>query len=188
MRRLKVWDLGSGSLEREIDTAADEVTVLIARPEGICLSGHKYGGILLWDIQTGKRIGNLEASEIPAFSRIMAEPDEVTAMALTPDGQRLIAGSAKGFLRVWDLQTRKCIHATQVHLMDVRGIIVLPDGQHGLSVSWDGTLKSWALEKDLVSIKLFEGNPRSTPLPCCRVEKRPFGGQSMVSCFLGYQK
>lgn len=159
LRQLKVWDLGGGSLEREIDTAADEVTVLIAKPEGICLSGHKYGGMLLWNIETGKRIGVLESAEIPMFARIMTDPDEVTAMALTPDGQRLFAGSAKGFLRVWNLQTRTCLHAIQGHLMDVRGIIVLPDAQHGLSVSWDGTLKSWALGKDLVSIRLFQGKP-----------------------------
>ena len=79
--RLKVWDLGSGSLVREINTSVDDANVLIASPPGVCLSGHRYGGILLWDTGTGERLSALEALEIWTFSRIMAEPDEVTAMA-----------------------------------------------------------------------------------------------------------
>jgi WD40 repeat protein len=158
-RRLRVWDIGTGSLMREIDTAADEVTALITSREGMCLSGHKYGGILLWNMETGERLGTLEAGEIRTFSRIMAEPDGVTAMALTPDGQRLVAGSYKGFLRVWDLRTRGCVHALHGHLMQVTGVIVLPESRHGLSVSWDGTLSRWAVEKDLISTKLFQGKP-----------------------------
>lgn len=159
LRHLKVWDLESGSPEREIDTMADDVNVLTAGPGDKLLSGHRYGGIFLWDIETGKRIGTLEAIEIGVFSRIMADPDEVTAMALTQDGQRLIAGSSKGFLRVWDLRNHKCLYAIHSHLMDVTGVIVLSNGQHGLSVSRDGTLNGWILEKDLATQKLFKGRP-----------------------------
>jgi WD40 repeat protein len=159
LRRLKVWDTGTGSLTREINSFVDDTNVLITSPQRMCLSGHKYGGILLWDIETGERLGNLEASEIQTFSRIMADPDEVTALALTPDGQWLIAGSSKGFLRVWDLRTRKCTYSVHGHLMEVRGIMMLQDTQHGLSVSWDGTLSRWAVEKDLVSTRLFQGKP-----------------------------
>lgn len=157
-RRLKTWDLETESLGREIDTLADDIRVLIVGPRGMCLSGHRYGGILLWDIQTGARLGSLEAGEIYTFSRIMADPDEVTAMALTADGLRLIAGSSKGFLRIWDMGTRRCIHMLHGHLLDVTGIVIPPGALRGLSASWDGTLKSWALEKDEEAIKLFQGN------------------------------
>jgi WD40 repeat protein len=52
LQRLRVWDLETGSLSREIDTLADDVNVLVFGPKGICFSGHKYGGILLWVIET----------------------------------------------------------------------------------------------------------------------------------------
>ena len=157
LRRLRLWDLESGRAVREIDTSADDVKVLTAGPNGTCLSGHRYGGILVWDLNTGKRLANLEAVETTAFSRIMADPDEVTAMRLTADGQRLVAGSSKGFLRVWDLWARRCLHVLQAHCLDVTGIVVPPNGLRGLSASWDGSIKSWALEKDTASSRLFEG-------------------------------
>ena len=160
LRRLKVWDLESGRLVREIDTSADDVRVLTAGPPGTCLSGHKYGGILIWAPDTGRRLGSLEADEIKLFSRMMADPDEVTALALTSDRQRLVAGSSKGILRVWDLWTRRCLHMLPAHLLDVTGIGVPPGSLRGLSVSWDGAVKGWALEKDATSSALYEGKAR----------------------------
>jgi WD40 repeat protein len=189
LRRLEIWDLGSGSLARGIDTSVDDTNVLIIGPQGMCLSGHKYGGILLWDTGTGERLSALEALEIWTFSRIMAEPDEVTAIALTPDGKKLIAGSSKGLLRVWDLRTRTCIHALHGHLLQVRGIIVLPEMRHGLSVSWDGALKRWALKKDLVPIKLFQGQPMINAIALLPGGKEAvWGTEDGVLCFRDIEK
>jgi len=163
LRRLKLWDLESGRAAGTIDTSADDIKVLMFGPEGTCLSGHRYGGILAWDLDAGKRLASLEAVEISAFSRLLADPDEVTAMAITADGQRLVAGSSKGFLRVWDLWAGRCLHTIPAHLLDVTGIVIPPNGLRGLSASWDGTIKCWALEKDTASAKVFEGKA----MVCC---------------------
>jgi WD40 repeat protein len=184
LRRLMVWDIETRSLVQEIDTSVDDANVLIAGPPRMFLSGHKYGGILMWDIETGERTGTLETSEIRTFSRIMVEPDEVTAMALTPDEQWLIAGSSKGFLRMWDMLTRTCTHTLQCHLMQVNGIIELPGGQSGLSVSLDGTLKSWAVEKDLVSTRLFQGKPAINAIALLSgAEEAVWGTENGELCF-----
>jgi WD40 repeat protein len=158
-RVLKVWDIQTGSLCREIETFVDRTNKLLITPDGLCLSGHEYGGLFLWDIQNGKRLKSMEAIEVSLFSRIMADPDAITAMTLTPDGNKVITGTYHGFLKVWDLSSYRNTHTVMGHGLWVTGIILLPDGQHGMSVAYDGTVKTWAIEGDIVSETLYEGMP-----------------------------
>jgi WD40 repeat protein len=154
---LKVWDIQTGSLCREIETFVDRTNKLLITPDGLCLSGHEYGGLLLWDIQNGKRLKTMEAIEVSVFSRIMADPDAITAVTLTPDGNKVITGTYYGFLKIWDLASYQNTHTVMGHLQWVTGIILLPDGQHGMSVAYDGSVKTWAIQGDIVSETLYEG-------------------------------
>jgi WD40 repeat protein len=156
---LKVWDIPKGLLCREIETLVDRTNQLIITPEGKCLSGHDYGGLILWDIHTGERIKTMEGVEILTLAHIMAEPNGVTAMAMTADGSKVITGTYYGELRVWDLNTYKNIHSVVGHRLWVTGIILLPDGQQGISVAYDGTVKMWNIEGNITSETLYEGMP-----------------------------
>jgi WD40 repeat protein len=49
------------------------------------------------------RVGDLESGETAKM--LQGQTDWVTAVAVTPDGQRAVSASADGTLRVWNLQS-----------------------------------------------------------------------------------
>lgn len=80
--------------EREITEAifsADSMTVVTATGE---FGG--AGATRVWDAATGQPLTNP-----------MLHPEGVEAIALHPDGDRLVTGAFDGMLRIWDLHTGK---------------------------------------------------------------------------------
>jgi WD40 repeat protein len=81
-------------------------------------------------------------------------PDILTAYALTPDGQRIVAASQHLGLKVWDLSTLvyqgleegKELLSLAGHDGDVWAIAVFDEGKKAISASEDGTLKVWDLD------------------------------------------
>ena len=66
--------------------------------------------------------------------------DTVWAVAVTPDGQRILSGSEDKTVRVWLLDgTLK--KTFELHTGYVRTLVALPDNQHALSASFDKTVK-----------------------------------------------
>ncbi|MBD2168091.1 PQQ-binding-like beta-propeller repeat protein [Calothrix membranacea FACHB-236] len=70
----------------------------------------------------------------------------VNAIALTPDGQRVISGSSDNSLKVWNLQTGEELFTLKGHRKPISAIAVTPNGKQVISASRDNTLKVWNLE------------------------------------------
>jgi WD40 repeat protein len=70
----------------------------------------------------------------------------VTAVALTPDGERAVSASSDITLEVWDLESGLELTNLFGHADWVWALEVTPDGQHAVSASADNTLKVWYLE------------------------------------------
>ena len=64
--------------------------------------------VLVWDLKRGAQVHRLRAEAVynSTFSnaRGAVSVGECTALALRPDGARVAAGYADGFVRVWDLE------------------------------------------------------------------------------------
>jgi len=71
----------------------------------------------------------------------------VDAVAVTPDGKRLISGSSDTALRVWDLEKREELFTLTGHSSRINAVAVTPDGERLISGSSDKTLKVWNLKK-----------------------------------------
>jgi WD40 repeat protein len=71
----------------------------------------------------------------------------VDAVAVTPDGKRLISGSSDTALRAWDLEKREELFTLTGHSSRVNAVAVTPDGEWLISGSSDKTLKVWNLKK-----------------------------------------
>ena len=71
----------------------------------------------------------------------------VNAVAVTPDGHKVVSGSGDNTLKVWDLESGKLLLSLEGHTNVVTTVVVTPDGRKVVSGSWDKTLKAW----DLVS-------------------------------------
>jgi WD40 repeat protein len=48
-------------------------------------------------------------------------------------------------LRVWELETGRCLRVLEGHTDNVSSVQVTPDGQRAISASWDKTFRAWDL-------------------------------------------
>jgi WD40 repeat protein len=65
----------------------------------------------------------------------------VTALAVTPDGLRVVSGSDDKTLRLWSLETGKMIRILEGHTEHVWTVAITPDGRRAVSGSFDRTLR-----------------------------------------------
>ena len=70
---------------------------------------------------------------------------DVTALASTPDGNRLISASTDGSIRAWDAETCEAIRSIEAHKGPVNSVGLSPDGRTAASVGEDGRLLIWDL-------------------------------------------
>jgi WD40 repeat protein len=62
----------------------------------------------------------------------------MTALALSPDGRRLVTGGDAGTIKVWDTATWRELVTMKDHAHAVRGLAFTPDGRTLISVAYDG--------------------------------------------------
>jgi WD40 repeat protein len=70
----------------------------------------------------------------------------VLSVAFSPDGQRIVSGSADNTLRLWDILGKPLGQPFQGHTSTVFSVAFSPDGQRIVSGSLDGTLRLWDLQ------------------------------------------
>lgn len=66
-----------------------------------------------------------------------SETSSVNAVALTPDGERVVTASGDHTLRVWELATGHLLSVLHGHTAPVRSLILAPDGRRAISGSND---------------------------------------------------
>ena len=76
--------------------------------------------------------------------RFVGHQGAVMAVAFSPDGTRLVSGSADNSLRIWDVATGQPIGAPLLgHTARVRAVAFSPDGRRIVSGAADQTLRLW---------------------------------------------
>ena len=94
--------------------------------------------VRVWDAVTGRPIGQ----------PLVGHEDMVWSVAFSPDGRRVVSGSADHTVRVWDGATGQPIGQPLVgHMDDVMIVAFSPDGERIVSCSWDRTVRVWDAEK-----------------------------------------
>ena len=88
-------------------------------------------GLNLWDAETGRPLGNLLAHRHPT-----------TALAFSPDGQRLASASLGRSVSLWDATTHE-LRQTLPHDGNVLGVAFSWDGERLASVGEDKTVHIW---------------------------------------------
>ena len=87
-------------------------------PDGHTIVTGHWNNLTLWDVQTGERLALLMSAPRKV------DPEDpggywrdgryLGAVAVSPDGKRIAAGSDDGELQVWNFATRKLVHTTSL--------------------------------------------------------------------------
>jgi WD40 repeat protein len=109
---------------------------LVFLPDGDLVSASIDTTVHLLDGRTG------------AVKRILeGHRNGVRCVAVSPDGERIVAGGWDATLRVWDRETGSLALVLRGHGKRIDGVAFSADGRRIVSASLDGTVRLWdALE------------------------------------------
>jgi WD40 repeat protein len=117
-----------------VETPAAVSAVAVAtNDQRIASGGVDDGTVRLWDAATGQPSGEL----------LTGHTDRVYSVAFSPDGTRIVSGSADKTVRLWDANTRQTLRILTGHQERVYGVAFSADGQRIVSGSADNTVRMW---------------------------------------------
>jgi small GTP-binding protein len=81
----------------------------------------------------------------------------ILAYAFTPYGTRALSGGADNTVRLWDVQTGRCLRVLEGHTGWVACVAWSPDQRLALSGAWDNTVRLWDVEGG-ICLLILEGH------------------------------
>jgi RNA polymerase sigma factor (sigma-70 family) len=149
---VRLWEVKSGQELKKFDSEGApglHVCNVIFFKDGtkFLWNAADHHSLQIWDIETG--------TQVKEFAE---HPDHVAAVALSPDGKRVLEGNWDSNLRLWDVETGKELRQFSGHTGAVYGVAISPDGKSALSVSVaDNEVFLWDLETGK-EVRRFRGH------------------------------
>jgi WD40 repeat protein/uncharacterized caspase-like protein len=183
---IKLWDVASAKFLRTLAGHKVPILSLAFSPDGKSLAaGSAYKSITIWNSKSGKELCRLtgvanlgNAITMSADGTTIALGGEeiitwnldtgkviraqsggtVSAIALSPDGKTLAAGSwNKSRINIWDLVSKRFVCSLSGHENLVTSLDFSSDGKTLVSGSWDRTIKLWDISSGK-SIRSMNGH------------------------------
>lgn len=105
--------------------------------QGLVISGHEDRYIRFYDANSGQ-----------CTYTMLAHPEAIASLALSPDGRELVSGGHDASLRFWSMERRSCIKEMSTHrLMRGEGVCTViwsADGRWVVSGGGDGVVKVYS--------------------------------------------
>ena len=98
----------------------------------------------VWDLENGCEVSTLQAVSNDGLE--LEYWQYVLAVALTPDGRRVLFGATYRTFKIWDVESGDEPRALDGDSGDVTGVAMTADGKHAITSSADKSLKVWDLE------------------------------------------
>jgi WD40 repeat protein len=92
---VRLWDVATGRLVRELTGHTSHVYTLAQHPDGHLLSGDQEGNLKEWDVDTGRLVRSLSASELwhsPQATMSLTGVGGVRSMGFSANGQKVYCG------------------------------------------------------------------------------------------------
>ncbi|MBD2194625.1 MULTISPECIES: WD40 domain-containing protein [Calothrix] len=139
---VKFWDLVSGDCISTIPDYQSHVWTVAFSSDGKTLvTGSEDTTVKVWDVATGKCLqtlsedGDLSTGDRPA-SRIWL-------VALHPDNQTLLSINENQTIRLWDINSGKCLRTVHGYINWILSVTFSPDGQMLACSSQDQYVRLW---------------------------------------------
>jgi WD40 repeat protein len=100
--------------------------------------GSPQGRLELWDVRSGRRLATLTE---PAVGDKTIEA--LVSVAFAPDGHTIATGDAAGFVRLWEVTTRRVVADLWKDAGSVTALAFSPDGRILATGGQDRTLRLW---------------------------------------------
>lgn len=161
-KSIKVWDISSGELVATHTSQREVLSVTVTADGGRILFGtsgeYVSRGLQVAEINSKARLLDLHSGEeITSFRH----DGGVHAVAITPDGRRIVSGSGNGEVKVWNLgsgEEELTFGQGSLGKPGAYAVAIAPDGRLVVSVSGFGDLKLWDLDSGREEITLSGHN------------------------------
>ncbi len=98
------------------------------------------GKVRLWNLKTGQQLEPIDAHF-----------DRIGAIAISPNGQKLVTASDDKSIKIWDLKTGARMLTRTGHTAAINAVAISPNGKYVVTGSNDQTTKIWDFQSgDLV--------------------------------------
>jgi serine/threonine protein kinase/WD40 repeat protein len=140
-RRLELWSLYSNRLVASLESPANAATVEFSAD-----------GKLLLAVEGNRVFAGWPLSDTPERRLLYAHQGGVPAVAFSPDGKRLAAGSKSGAALIWDVASGRLLHTCRArpaapgHFQTVETVAFSPDGKRLASGDFPGDVRLWDVE------------------------------------------
>lgn len=132
---IKVWELESRELLYTVKPNVSEVIGVTFSPDRRVLASVSWGGIDLWDADTGELLRPLPIRSHIFFSAVFS-----------PDGRIVASARDFGAVEIWDAETGSHLKHIHAHSHDVYSIAFSPDGRTlATSGARDNLIRLWRI-------------------------------------------
>ena len=126
----RLWDAQSGRLTFVIDLRGTVYSVAFSPDSKVLLTGG--GHARLWNAQNGRLLGTLTGKD-----------ENVSAVAFSHDGRRILTGRFDGISVLWNTDTRTEVMRLPGHVGRIRSVAFSMDNKHIITGSEDTTARLW---------------------------------------------
>ncbi len=173
------WDLENDVLLDRWEASAGAVRRAAFSPDGrqvlVAGGGTVVAGKLMPAAASGHALGLWELA--PGGAKLLAEyhghTNFVWGVAFSPDGGRIVSGSADRTVRVWDRHSQKELSRTRNPGQSVTAVAFCADGRRVLSGQSDGAVRLWDADTG-AELCRFEGYTREVRCLACAPDGRSF--------------
>lgn len=145
-KTVRIWDLETKECIKVFNDSKGDIYDVALTPDGsFGVSASSDGMIRIYDIAERQLFKTINVNE------------ELRAIGISNNGEKVMAGSLKGNIFYYDVNSSNIIYALQGHRDSVEGIKIVKEGGKAVSVSRDATIMIWNLVSGKC-IATFEGH------------------------------